>query len=524
MQYGLIVFAAYYLNKNNEDTPSNEVNIVTDNKSDEDTNIRLSISNLDNLNPILSKNQNVQDISKLIYEPLLSVTEDYKLENCLAIEWSKSKEKEYFVKIRKNVKWHNGSDFVAEDVKYTIEKIKELGNDSIYFSNVEKIDEIEIIGINLIRFALSEEVPFFEYNFTFPIICSSFFGDDDIRNTERNKIPMGTGMYKINTVDLSSQIELRANPNWWNIENVNPKIEKINVKIFSSVSEAYNAYKLGSVDVLTTTNYKNIEENIGTIGYNIKETYGREFDYLALNVEKEAMSNREVRQTINYAIDKQDIVNDVYGGKYIVADYPLSYGSYLYNKESSDYEYNPERAKQILLDNGWSFTNKYWQKKVNNTYVRLKLTLLVNSYNGQRVDVANKIKEKLEDIGIQVNVVSVKDKTYDNYMANKNYDILLTGVTVGLSPNLSRYFGEGNLANYTNNEVKTILNDIKNISDTNALKEKYNRLQSIYQEDRAYIGLYFNKMTLIYGKNVSGTINPTWYNLFYNIDTWYRKK
>ena len=301
-------------------------------------------------------------------------------------------------------------------------------------------------------------------------------------------------------------------------------MEKINIKIYSSVAELYNGYKLGSIDLLSTTKNSNIEENIGTIGFNLRETYGREFDYLALNVERDAMSNIEVRQAINYAIDKQDIVNSVYGGNYFTADFPLSYGSYLYNKESSDYEYNPDRSKQILNDNGWTYTNKYWQKKIENRYVRLKFNLLVNSYNGQRVEVANKIREKLEDIGIQVNVIAIKDRTFDRYIANKDYDILLTGVTVGLSPNLNRYFGEGNLANYSNNEANGILNDIKNIADTNILKEKYNRLQSIFQEDRAYIGLYFNKMSLIYGKNVSGTINPTWYNLFYNIETWYRKK
>jgi len=487
------------------------------------TNIRLGISNLDNLNPILSTNQNVQDILKLIYEPLLTVTEDYRLENCLATEWSKAGDGSYLIKLRENVKWHNGNSFVAKDVKYTIEKLRELGTDSIYFFNVENIRKVEIVGNNIIKIYLFEEEPFFEYNLTFPIICESFFRDDDIRNTERNKIPMGTGMYKINSVDLSNQIELRANTGWWNIQNTKTRLEKIIVKIYSSISEVYNAYKLGSIDMLTTKT-NNIEDNIGTLGYNTREIYGREFDYLILNTETNTISNKEVRQAINYAIDKQDIINSVYNGKYIQADYPLSYGSYLFNKESSNYEYNPDRAKQILNDNGWQFTNKYWQKKIGYSYVRLKLNLLVNSHNSKRVDTANKIKENLENIGIQVNVISAKDKKFDKYVENRDYDMFLTGVTVGLSPNLNRYFGEDNLANYANEEAKNILKEINNISDINLLKEKYNRLQSIYLEDRAYIGLYFNKVTTIYSKNLMGTISPTWYNLFNNIETWYRKK
>lgn len=335
---------------------------------------------------------------------------------------------------------------------------------------------------------------------------------------------MGTGIYKLQSIDMNSQIQLKLNSNWWNLSEKTPKIDEVNIKIYTSASEVYNAYKLGSIDILNTSRNSNIEENIGTIGYNLKETYGREFDYLALNCERDAMSNKEVRQAISYAINKQDIVNTIYGGKYIVADYPLEYGSYLYNSEDGvNYEYNIDTAKQILVDNGWTYKNKYWQKRINNKNVRLTVRLLVDSSNETRVNVANMIKEDLEEAGIQVTLVSAKGKTYDNYINNRNYDILLTGVTVGLKPKLNRYFGEGNLANYTNNDALNILNELYNISDTNTLKEKYQTLQNIYQDDRPYIGLYFDKTTAIYGKNLAGTISPNWYNYFYNIETWYRK-
>ena len=93
-----------------------------------------------------------------------------------------------------------------------------------------------------------------------------------------------------------------------------------------------------------------------------------------------------------------------------------------------------------------------------------------------------------------------------------------------MSPSLYNYFGENNLANYANDEIYGVLSDIYNISDEKTLKEKYINIQNIYQEDVPYIGLYFNKQSFIYGKNLSGIINPTWYNAFYNIETWYMKK
>ena len=89
---------------------------------------------------------------------------------------------------------------------------------------------------------------------------------------------------------------------------------------------------------------------------------------------------------------------------------------------------------------------------------------------------------------------------------------------------MTRFFGENNFANYDNDEAVIILNELYNVSDNKTLKDKYTRLQNIYQEDVPYIGLYFNKQSLIHGKNLAGIINPTWYNPFYNLETWYRKK
>ncbi len=330
-------------------------------------------------------------------------------------------------------------------------------------------------------------------------------------------------MYKLQTVDVNSALELKLNTEWWNIENKKPKLEKINVKIYSSIAEVYNAYKLGSIDILNTSRNTNIEKNIGTIGYNLKENYGREFEYLALNCESEVLSNKEVRQAISNSINREEIVNFGYGSGYIVAEYPLSYGSYLYNKEATKYNYNLTTARETLENNGWTKQNKYWQKKIDRTTVRTKLDLVVNSSNEARVKVANMIKEDLEEIGLQVNIKAVKDKTYENYVENKNYDILLTGVTVGLSPNLNRYFGEENNANYTNDNANTILKELYSITDEKILKEKYYSLQNMYMDDVPYIGLCFNKSSVISTKELAGTISINWYNMFYNIETWYRK-
>lgn len=367
------------------------------------------MSNFDNLNPLLSKNQNIQDISKLIYEPLFNITDNFRLEKSLAIEFSKADSKTYFVKLRENVKWHSGTDFTAEDVKYTIEAIKNLGEASIYNLNVSKIERVEIINDNLVKIYLNEETPFFEYNLTFPIVSASFFEGDNLVTSDKNNIPMGTGKYKLQTIDISSQMELVANVNWWNAGNTTFKTDSITIRIYGTIAEVYNAYKLGGLDLITTQSL-NIENNVGTIGSNVQEKFGRNFDYLAINTTNSILSNKEVRQAISYVINKEEIVNTVYLGKYIVADYPLEYGSYLYNEKESTSKHDIDKAKQILESNGWVFNYGSWQKKIEYNTLKLRLNLVVQSSNENRVKVAEIIKKNIEEIGIPVTITEVKDR------------------------------------------------------------------------------------------------------------------
>ena len=123
-----------------------------------------------------------------------------------------------------------------------------------------------------------------------------------------------------------------------------------------------------------------------------------------------------------------------------------------------------------------------------------------------------------------INVVKVNNFTYNEYLKKKNYNLILTGNIVSASPNLETYFGEGNLANYSNDRINEILKEVKNIEDTEILKEKYLELERIYKEELPFICLYSNSLFIITNKNLKGNLSCNWYNLFYNIDGWYKEK
>ena len=480
--------------------------------------IRLGIAQYDTINPLISNNKYVQEISRMIYEPLLRITEDYKIENCLAQECSKTSDTTYLIKLKENIKWHDGENFDATDVKFTVDKLKSGEVNSIYVQNVKDISQLEIIDEQTIKITLWKTVPFFEYNLIFPILAEHQFITENFVSSTVN--PAGTGMYKISEVTTSG-IKLVKNEQYWEPKEF--KTQEVKINFYSSVGELYNAFKLGNIDLISTNNI-NLDQHIGTIGFYKKEYKGREYEMLALNTENKVLQNKEVRQAIGYAIDKTNIVANVFGNEYYTADFPLDYGNWLYNGLTSPQNYQLDLAKQILTENGWE--NKYgtWQKYIDYYTRRTNFTLIVNSNNSTHVSVAEAIKEQLENLGMRITLRKASESQYRNYLENKNYDMIMIGMNSALNPNMNTFFGENNYAKFKNEEMNTILNEVQNIADENLLKEKYARMAQIYWDEVPYIGLYRNKSTVVCSQNLMGNITPNWYNIFYHINEWSRSK
>lgn len=501
----LILLAVYIVYKDNK-----KGKIFTNNQKYElktDKQINIAIYNFDTINPLLSKNKDIQYIDKLIFRSLLNINKNFELENDLAEEISKINDKTYIVKIKENIYWHDGTSFTTKDVKFTIEALK--AKDTIYKQNVNKILNTEIIDESTIKVFLDEPVSFFEYMLTFPIISSNSYNKDNLESI--SSLPVGTGIYKIKEIN-QNQIKL---------EKVNStlKISEININICKDVKNMYLDFSKQEQDLIITQNVY-YEDYIGTMGFNVDISKGREFEYIAINNEKKILQNKEIRKAIAHAIDRKEIIYTVYNNKYNISNFPLDYGCYLYKQDEKEDMYNPNISKSILVKEGWTYKNGYW-KKQNNI---LEFNLLVNQEKETRVTVAELIKEQLKKSGIKINIIKVNTNSFNNYVKNKNYDIILTGNIVPIYPDLNSYFGENNLSNYRNEEINTTLKEIPYIEDKELLKQKYNMIIEIYNNEMPFISLYNNSNFILYSKDLKGDISGNWYNIFYNIENWYKVK
>ena len=128
----------------------------------------------------------------------------------------------------------------------------------------------------------------------------------------------------------------------------------------------------------------------------------------------------------------------------------------------------------------------------------LNLTITTSE---DRLKVAEIIKQNLEEIGIKVTIRKISNSYYKNNLENLNYQILLTGNTVSIKP-----------------EIKEYLNF--NIEQKQTKEETYKGIYETYKQEPNFMGLYFDSVILLYSKELKGNLEGNWYNIFYNIDTW----
>ena len=480
------------------------------------TELRLAIADMDTINPLLSNNRNVLEVTKIIFDPLVTLNANYKTEYCLAEEIARTDDITYLVKLKKGILWQDGSSFDAYDVKFTIDLLKDSVN-SIYSENLRNVQGVSVVDDSTLTISLFEPVSFFEYNLTFPIMPSKYYEGEDFFNSA--KIPIGTGMFKISEIS-SNMIKLVPNELYWNVSR-KPMATEININLYDSIGDVYSAFKNGEIDLVTVKTH-NIEEYVGTLGYNKIEYKSRNYDFLAFNCANEKLADPVVRKAIGMMIDKNHIINSCLGSGYTFSNFSLDMGNWLYTKDLN-VETNTEFAMQILRENGWNQTRGGWQKNDNGNYRRIDFSLTVNSNNHARVAVAENIKAQLSNLGVQVTIKYLSPEAYADAINNRNYECILTGLQLGYSPNLNTFFANGNLANYYNDEVNEIMNIVSNTSDDGLLHEKYSRLYDIYLEEVPYIGLYRDTDIIIYNQSLVGNITPNSFNIYHNIEKWYRQ-
>ncbi len=501
------------IKSNNKDVTNENENIESKQIESKSSEITIAISDIDTLNPLRTKKIHLINALKLVYEGMFSYDEENQITPVLVEKWMKRDELTWIIRLREDVKWHNGEKFTASDVKYTIDLLINDEIESVYKSNVENISSVQEMDEKTVEITLKEPDAYLPSKLTFPIVSKNYFIGQGIVNESKSNVLMGTGPYEYITSN-ENIIVLKYNDNWWKKENA--KLEKINMRKYSTYSEAIKGFKSSEVDMIETNMY-NWKENFGFIGINSYQYENTEYEVLIPNAESKIFSDNSVRKAILYGINRANIVSTVYDDNAVISDIPIMSNS---KYAETSVEYDIEISKQILINGGWTQNNNTWKKDGTT----LKFTMLVCNEDSEKIIVAKKIKNDLNEIGIQMEIKEVSWNELLKALEDKKFELTLMSLDIKNEYQMQEMVQIGNkhnYANFMNIEINQKIEELKT-SEEEEYEQQMKEFKEMYINELPYIGLYFKTNTVLTNKSIKGEFKSTIYEPFRNIINFYK--
>lgn len=462
-----------------------------------------------------------------VYETLLNFGEkDTTVQPGLAKEWKASEDGlTYTFKLQEGVKFHDGTDFNAEAVVKNFERWANGDAEKFpYYSSMfggfkddpeRVIESVTAEGDDTVVIKLTRPQAPFLKNIAmsmFAIASPTAFekGDDQF---ERN--PVGTGPFKFVDWKPNETITIEKFEDYW--QKGLPKLDRVIFKSIPDNSARLNSLIAGEIDLADGINPSDGAKIESDAKLQLFERPSMNVGYLGLTVTRPPFDKKEVRQAMNYAIDKQTIIDTFFEGRANVAKNPMPPSISGYNESIEGYEYNPEKAKELLAAAGLAdgFEMELWAMPVPRPYMP----------DGAKV--AEVIQKNLADVGIKANIVSYEWATYLDKASKGEADAFMLGWT-GDNGDADNFIyvlldqdniGSNNYTYYKNEELHNILIEAQTEVDEEKRNELYKKAQEIIHEEAPWVPLAHSTPLLGASKDLTGFIpHPTGSDLLSNVE------
>jgi len=492
-----------------------------------DTIVVGSIGDARSLIPILASDSASGDIVGLVFNGLIKYDKDINLIGDLAESWQIAEGGLVIIfKLRKNVRWHDGTPFSARDVEFTFRKLIDPDVKTPYSGDFQKVKAIEVIDEYTLKVTYKEPFSPGLSSWGMGIMPKHILENEDFNNTSFSRNPIGTGPYKFKFWKTQEKIVLEANEAYFQSR---PFIDRYIYRIIPDQATLFLEAQVEGVDLsgLTPFQYKRQTDTAffkNTFNKYRLPSFG--FTYLGFNLKNPLFKDKKVRQALDYALDKNEIIKGVLLGLGRVCTGPFVPDSWAYNQDISVRDFNQDKARHLLKGAGWQDTDRDgWLDREGK---RFEFTIITNQGNEQRKAVAEIIQKRLADIGIKVKIKIIEWSAFiSEFIDKRKFDAVLLGWSLSRDPDNYDIWhssktreGEFNFISYNNKKVDDLLVKGRRTFNQAERARLYKEIHEIIYEDAPYIFLYVPDSLPIVHKRFKG-IKPEPLGIGYNFIKWW---
>ena len=467
----------------------------------------------------------------LMFLPLMELDKDLNFQGMLADSITTEDNINFIVHVDDKATWSDGTPVTAYDVEYSVMRYASpiVANTTLLLYAFEGTDDetgfleegadsmagLTVLDDKTIQFTSKYPMAlttfqnsYARYLHVLPKHIIEKFSESELASNDWFNHPdVINGPYFMTGYDADHYISYSANTNYWKGA---PKIDKLNIRIVDG-SQIYAGLQSGEIDITQHTMTAIPQEDYDSIEAlnNVKVVYGSPVTNQSAFIQTANIPDARVRQALVYAIDRQQLVDQLLKGHGEVVDGFLSSASPFFDASVEPMEYNPEKAKELLAEAGWdgSQTLRFYVNSGDNTFI-----------NGVQV-----IAAQWAAVGINAEITTVDLATLMTVAGTTDYDIMAVQYTyapVDPYPDVSWLLGgEGSWTGYYNDEVAAALDGTQQTSNVSEIKDFYSVVNRKMQEDAAMFSVYVISAQGAVSNRVSGA-EPSVYGFFNDVHNW----
>ena len=494
--------------------------------------INVGVTNtIGSINPLLLNGGEINKYATgLMFLPLMELDADLNFEGMLADSITTEDNKNFIVHIDDAATWSDGTPVTADDVIYTALRLASpvigntammyyvfegVGDDGFVEEGAESIDGIQKVDDKTVQFTTKEEMPittfensYARYLLTLPKHVIEQYSEEELSTADWFNHPdVVSGPFIVTDFDVDHYISYEANKDYWKGA---PKIDKLNIKIVDG-SQLYAGLQSGEIDITQQTMSDIPQEDYESVEAldNVDVVYGSPVTNQSVFIQTKNVPDVKVRQAMLYAIDRQQILEELLNGHGEIVDGFLSSASPFYDDSLTPVSYDPEKAKALLEEAGWDGSQT--------------IRFYVNSGDSTFVNAASIIAAEWAAVGIKAEIQTVDFATLMSVAGTEDYDVLAVQYTyapVDPYPDVAWLLGgEGSWTGYSDDTLNDALTKSQLTSDPEETKELFSVVDKKVQEDVPMFSAYVISAQGAVSKRITGAA-PSVYGFFNDVQNW----